>query len=266
MQKQTYVGYLRDTFAVSHAWACRTMQVSRTTKYYERKMPSKDASLKVIIEQVIGFGRKGREKVIRLVQRVHPHISASKIRRVYEREGFSLHKRLRRRIKDHAANPIVVPVVANEEWAMDFMADTLENGRSFRTLNVIDHFNRACKGIVVAHSLPSVRVIEHLERIIDFYGKPKRIRTDNGPEFCSKKFQKWLKDKGIEWSPIQKGKPSQNGIIERFNRTFREDVLDASLFSSIEQAQQIADKWATEYNGHRPHQALAYQTPLHYAA
>lgn len=266
MQKQEQVTYLEDTYKVSHAWACSVVSVSRTTKYYQKKMPAKDAQIKTMIEQVIGCSRKGRNKVICLVQKKYPHISGSKIRRVYEQEGFSLHRRLKRRIKNQPANPIEIPLVANQEWAMDFMSDTLENGRKFRTLNVVDHFNRACMGIAVAHSLPSVRVIEYLERMIEFQGKPRRIRTDNGPEFRSKKFQAWMSDQQITWSPIQKGKPQQNGIVERFNRTFREDVLDAYLFSSVAHAQDLADTWKEDYNNQRPHQSLGYQTPSDYAA
>jgi len=266
MQKQEHVEYLKDTHSISHAWACRIMQLSRTTKYYEKKMPTKDAKVKKIIEEVIGCSRKGREKVTRLVQKKYPNMSRSKIRRVYEREGFSLYKRLKRRVKQHPANPINIPLKANEEWAIDFMSDVLENGTKFRTLNMIDHFNRSCKGICLNKSIPSTKVVELLERTIEAYGKPKRIRTDNGPEFRSKKFQLWMKDKGIEWSPIQNGKPQQNAIIERFNKTFREDILDASLFTSIAHAQDLADKWVREYNEERPHQALDYKTPLAYAA
>jgi putative transposase len=266
MQKQGHVSYLKDSYNVSHAWACKVMQVSRTSKYYAKKMPSRDMELKAILEQVIGCSRKGREKVIRLVKKKHPQISGSKIRRVYEQEGFSLYRRLRRRVKHQPANPITIPLVANEEWAADFMSDTLENGRTFRSLNVVDHYNRACKGIALAHSLPATRVIEHLERMIEAHGKPKRIRTDNGPEFRSRKFQAWMKDQGIQWSPIQNGKPQQNAIVERFNKTFREDILDAHLFASIQQAQQLADEWRQDYNQTRPHQALNYLTPLEYAA
>ena len=266
MQKQSYVEYLKDTHKVSHAWACRVVGISRMTKYYVKKMPDKDRKLKSIISEVIGCSRKGREKVIRLVQKKYPHISSSKIRRVYEREGFSLYKRLKRRVKHQPANPITMPLNANEEWAIDFMSDTLQNGRQFRTLNVVDHFDRSSKGIAIAHSLPSTRVVEHLERMIETHGKPKRIRTDNGPEFVSRKFQAWLAEQGIVWSPIQPGKPAQNAIVERFNRTFREDVLDASLFTSIEHAQEMADNWVIEYNTQRPHQSLGYKTPLEYAA
>lgn len=114
--------------------------------------------------------------------------------------------------------------------------------------------------------MPAVVVIQYLERVIEKHGKPCRIRTDNGPEFRSKAFQKWLSNNSIEWSRIQKGKPQQNAIIERFNRTYREDVLDANLFYTIEHAMQITQNWLQEYNGSRPHEALNYQTPQEYAA
>lgn len=229
-------------------------------------MPSKDAVVKKAIEEVIGNSRKGRMKVIKLVQKKYPEMGDSKIRRVYEKEGFALSRKLRRRIKDNLANPISIPLKANQEWAMDFMSDALENGRKIRTLNIIDHFNRQCKGIEVSFNLPARRVIEILERAIERYGKPLKIRTDNGPEFRSKRLQLWMQNNHIEWSRIQKGKPQQNAIVERFNKTYREDVLDANLFYSIEQAKEVTAKWIDEYNQRRPHQSLNYQTPTAYAA
>lgn len=152
-------------------------------------MPGKDFAIREVIAEVIDCSRKGREKVIRLVKKAHPHISGSKIRRVYEREGFTLYRRLKRRIKDQPANPIETPLHANEEWAMDFMSHTLENGRKLRVFNVVDHFNRACMGIVPTYSLNSGRIIEYLKRMIDFHCKLRRILRDNGPEFRSRKFQ-----------------------------------------------------------------------------
>ena len=229
-------------------------------------MPVKDAPIKKAIEEVIGCSRKGRIKVIKLVQRKYPDMGASKIRRVYEYEGFALMKRLKRRIKDNPKNPIAIPLQKNEEWAMDFMSDSLADGRRIRTLNVIDHYNRECKGIDIARSMPSRRVIEFLKILIERHGKPKRIRTDNGPEFRSKLFQCWLADNGIEWSRIQKGKPQQNAIIERFNKTYREDILDANVFYTLDDALEITNKWLIDYNEERPHEALNYQTPITYAA
>lgn len=229
-------------------------------------MPLKDTQIKQAIDQVLGTSRKGRIKVIKLVQKTHPQIGSSRIRRVYERSGLALSKRLRRRIKDNPANPIEMPFSSNEEWAIDFMNDALANGRQIRTLNVIDHFNRKCMGIKISFNMPARMVIKVMEQIVEMHGKPKRIRTDNGPEFCSKLFQKWLEKQGIAWSRIQKGKPQQNAIIERFNKTFREDVLDANIFNNIAHAEGITNTWIEEYNNERLHQSLNYKTPSGYAA
>jgi len=228
-------------------------------------MPEKDKYIKELIEEVIGTSRKGREKVIRLVQRKHPEIGSYKIRRVYEKYGFSLSKKLKRRIKNNPANPIEIPAKSNQEWAMDFMSDALADGRKLRTLNIIDHYNRECKGLKISLNFPARRLTEELDKVIEKYGKPEGIRTDNGPEFRSKIFQIWLFENGIKHIRIQKGKPQQNAVIERFNKTFREDILDAEIFKSIEQAQLIADDWVKDYNTVRPHQSLNYQTPVEYA-
>lgn len=229
-------------------------------------MPEKDIFIKQAIDKVIGTSRKGRIKVINLVQKTHPEIGSSRIRRVYERSGLSLSKKLRRRIKDNPANPIEIPFTSNQEWAIDFMSDALFDGRKIRTLNVIDHFNRKCLGIRIGFNMPARLVIQAIEQIIDLNGKPKRIRTDNGPEFRSKLFQKWLFNNDIAWSRIQKGKPQQNAIVERFNKTYREDVLDANIFMNIAQANEITQTWVNDYNNERPHQSLKYQTPSNYAA
>jgi putative transposase len=229
-------------------------------------MPDKDELIKAAIIAVLGSSRKGRNKVIALVRRQYPIYGHSQIRRVYERSGFSLSRKLSRRIKDNPANPIEIPFAHNEEWAMDFMSDALADGRKFRTLNIIDHYNRKCMGIMVNINLPARVVIEYLEQRIELHGKPKRIRTDNGPEFRSKLFQKWLKNNNIIWSRIQKGKPQQNAIIERFNKTYREDILDANIFRDIRQVFELTQVWIDDYNNNRPHQALSFQTPAGYAA
>jgi putative transposase len=206
------------------------------------------------------------KKVIAKIHKTNKEISGFKIRRVYEKYGLQLTKRLpRKRIKVEP-NPIVITDAPNKEWAMDFMSDTLENGNKFRTLNIIDHFNRKCLGIGLKRSIPAKSVIEILQRVIDECGKPEEIRTNNGPEFTSKLFQLWLKNNGIKWLQIQPGKPQQNGIIERFNRTFREEVLDANIFYNLHQTEEFFHEWIKEYNGERLHESLGYLTPNEYVA
>jgi putative transposase len=229
-------------------------------------MPLKDAPIEKLMREVIGNSRRGRGKVISLIQRINGSISSSKIRRIYEQKGFALMKRHKRRLRNNPPNPATVPLAANVEWAIDFMHDSLVNGRQIRSLNILDPFNRQCKGVFIYHSIPAIRVIECLERAIEVYGKPKFIRSDNGPEFISKQFQKWMHDNKIGWTPIEKGKPQQNCFVERFNRTIREDFFNANLFFTVEDTQHQASMWKEEYNYLRPHESLNNKTPIEYAA
>lgn len=229
-------------------------------------MPIKDKALKEAIEKVIGNSRKGRKKVIALVRRIYPDAGTSQIRRIYCQYGFALMKRMKKRTRNNPPNPASVPLKANEEWAIDFMHDSLANGRQIRSLNIIDPFNRECKGIFIHHSFSGKSVIEELERAIEKYGKPKYIRSDNGPEFIAKKFQLWMHENGIGHNAIEKGKPQQNCFVERFNKTVREDLLDPNLFLSLDHANELAQIFISDYNTKRPHESLNNLTPLEYAA
>ena len=141
------------------------------------------------------------------------------------------------------------------------MADTLYGGRTFRTFNVIDEGNREVLGIEVADSIPSLRVIRVME-LIELYGKPQALRLDNGSEFTSIAFTEWCQEQGIELRFIQPGKPDQNAFIERFNKTYRDEVLDAYVFESIDQVRAITEDWLHEYNEERPHDSLGRLRPL----
>ena len=136
----------------------------------------------------------------------------------------------------------------NETWALDFMADALYGGRWFRTLNVIDEGNRQALGIEVATSIPSARVIRVLDQLIEMHGKPRALRVDNGAEFTSIAFTEWCAERKIELYFIEPGKPDQNAFIERFNRTYRGEVLNAYLFDSIDQVRELTESWIPEYN------------------
>lgn len=264
--KEQSVVYTVQTYKIAHARACRLFNCSRQKKYYKHKMPEKDKQVLEAIKAVIGCSRKGRNKVIPMVQKKHKGIGSSRIRRVYTLYGYSLMKRMKKRIRNHNPNPAFVPLTPNTEWAIDFMHDSLVCGRPIRALNILDPFNRECKGIFIHHNIPASKLIEFLERAIESYGKPASIRTDNGPEFISKDFQLWLKENKITWTPIEAGKPQQNCHVERFNKTVREDLFDAYLFNSITQANELSDIFRYEYNHERPHESLNNQTPVEYAA
>ena len=266
-QRERCIAYIAEKRPdISYAKVCRVIGRSRTSRYYKKRMPEKDEQIKQAIASVLGTSRLGRKKVIVKVKKKYPEFGASQIRRVYHRYGFSLYKRLKRKRFDNPANPIQVPLERNEELAADFMSDTLINGSKFRTLNIVDQYNRECLGIDIRSSMPARAVIAYFERIIEKHGTPKRIRTDNGPEFTSHLFQQWLDKNEIEWAKIQKGKPQQNAIVQRFNRTYREDVLDANLFFTLDQARDLTQKWIEDYNNERPHESLEFKTPAEYDA
>lgn len=264
-QKSETVSYVIKVHGLPPARACKLFGYSRSNLYYRKKMPAKDETIKALIASELKYN-EGRVKVIKKIQKKHTDLSSSKIRRVYTLHGFSLYKRIKsRRIKRKAA-PIHIPLQGNVEWAIDFMSDALAKGTRIRTLNVIEQYNRKCLGIQCAYSITAKAVTKILDNIIQEQGVPQRIRTDNGTEFTSKHFQHWLAHHKIQWIPIEPGHPEQNAIIERFNRTYREAVLDANLFRTIQDAQKISNTWIQYYNNERPHQALNNQTPNTYAA
>lgn len=147
---------------------------------------------------------------------------------------------------------------------MDFMHDRLMNGRKFRVLNINDDYNRESLRIDSYFSITASKVIAILERLILERGKPKKIRVDNGPEFIALILEEWCRRNGIELMFIQPGKPMQNGFIERFNRSFREDVLDANLFTSLIEVKVLSDEFQQDYNEERPHESLGNLSPLMY--
>jgi len=144
------------------------------------------------------------------------------------------------------------------------MSDALWSGRRFRTFNVLDDFNREALRIEVYTSLPSARIIRALDESIELCGKPRQVRMDNGPEIISDAFARWAKRHAIELLFIQPGKPMQNGYIERFNRTYREEVLNAYVFETLDEVRRMTGDWLTRYNGHRPHESLGNPSPRQY--
>lgn len=229
-------------------------------------MPEKDAPIRNAIMFVLGTSRRGRKKVIAKLRKTNPNWSSFRIRRVYEQSGFALHRRLKKRVQHPPAAPLELPLAPNVEWAMDFMADSLVNGRMIRTLNIIDQYNRKILTIHVDTSITARKLTRILDQVIERHGKPLSIRTDNGSEFTSKWFQLWLQKQGIEWKRIPNGRPDKNAFIERFNRTYRDEVLDVHVFFTIADAQRRTDAFIEEYNNDRPHESLNDETPNSYAA
>ena len=181
--------------------------------------------------------------------------------RIYRELELTLRIKPKKRLVREKPEPLAQPAAINQSWSMDFMHDQLSDGRSFRTFNVIDDFNREGPCIEVDFSLPSERVIRALNQVIEWRGKPKAIRCDNGPEYISAKIINWAEDHKIHLNHIQPGKPQQNAYVERYNRTVRYEWLAQYLFKSIEEVQEYATRWLWMYNNERPNMALGGITP-----
>lgn len=185
-----------------------------------------------------------------------------RVHRVYCALRLNLPRRTKRRLPRRLLQPMGAPEELNATWALDFMSDALYGAIKFRTLNVIDEGNREALAIEVSTSIPAVRVVRVLEELVEFYGKPKALRMDNGPELISGALTDWCEARGIEARYIQPGKPDQNAYIERFNRSYRQEVLNAYVFESIEDVRRITEEWIEDYNTERPHDSLGRVPPL----
>lgn len=163
--------------------------------------------------------------------------------RIYRELELNLRIKPKRRIKRDKPDALSVPTAQNQVWSMDFMSDSLSTGRTIRTFNVIDDYNREALCVDVDYSMPSLRVIRPLEQVIEWRGKPGAIRCDNGSEYISQTLIDWANKQQITLMYIQPGKPTQNAYIERFNRTARHEWLELHLFEDIEQTQELATRW-----------------------
>lgn len=177
---------------------------------------------------------------------------------------MNLQRRARKRLPTRVKNPLEAPKKPNQIWSMDFMSDALQSGRRFRTLNIIDDYNREALVMETSYSIPAYALIEQLKFLIKEKGKPQQIRVDNGPEFLSNIFIEFCNHHRIEICYIQPGKPMQNGYIERFNRSYREEILDAYLFKTMAEVEDLTQQWMQHYNEKRPHQSLKNLSPIQF--
>ena len=184
-----------------------------------------------------------------------------RVYRIYCELELNLRIKPKIRIKREKPDALMTPVEVNQLWSMDFMSDNLIDGRSIRSFNVIDDFNREALAIDIDFSFPTERVIRSLNQIIEWRGKPSCIRCDNGPEYISSKLDRWATENQITLIFIQPGKPTQNAYVERFNRTVRQEFLELNFFEDIQHAQRLATKWMWSYNNERPNSAIGRVTP-----
>jgi len=246
--------------------ACHAVNLSRSSFYRTprdwRKADS--AVIDALNEQLKKSPQAGFWKCYDRIRRKGFMFNHKRVYRVYCLMGLNLKRRIKRTLPKRIPKPLAVIDYPNQQWALDFMHDTLYCGKRFRTLNVIDEGTRECLAIEIDTSLPAGRVIRVLEQLEVAQGLPKQIRLDNGPELISAEFVDWCESRNIELAYIKPGKPQKNGFVERFNGTFRREFLNAYLFENLNQVRDMAWTWRLDYNDERPHDSLGKLPPSVY--
>ena len=250
--------------AGSERRACRWLGVHRSAVRYVAHDRG-DAALRARLRELAGrHPRWGAPMLTWLLRREGRTDNHKRIRRLYRLEGLGVRQRRRKRV---ARPRVEIPGATqpNEHWAMDFMRDTLHDGRAFRTLNIVDAFTRECLAIEVVVSLPGARVVRVLEQLRTTRGLPARITVDNGPEFQSRALDAWAHHAGVQLQFSRPGKPVDNTFIEAFNGRVRDECLNQSWFLSLNDARRTLATWRELYNTARPHRAHAGRTPAGFA-
>jgi putative transposase len=259
------VGLVMAEHGLSERHACKLLEVDRASYRYE-PVPDQDAALRTaLIELAKQRPRFGYRRLAALLAKRGFQASLKLVHRLYREERLAVRRQKRKHVQ-RSVPPLAESATPNQEWAIDFVTDSLATGRSFRTLTIVDSYTREAPAMEADHCLPAQRVTRVLDRVIEERGKPEAIRCDNGPEFTSRHFLSWCEERSIRLVFIAPGRPMQNGYIESFNGRFRDECLNANWFPTLADARQKIEAWRVDYNTERPHSALGYLAPAEFAA
>jgi len=263
-QRRTIVTEVEPT-AGSQRQACRWLGFHRSAVRYTTRRPDDTALRQRLRELATAHPRWGSPLLIWCLRQEGVRDNHKRIRRLYRAEGLAVRRRRRkRRVQPRTPRP--APLTPNERWSMDFVRDTLAEGRVFRALTLVDDCTRECPAIEVGTSLGGTAVVAVLERLALIRGRPSALVLDNGPEFQSRALHRWAYTHGVQLDFIDPGKPVQNCFIESFNGRFRDECLNQHWFLSLADARRIIEQWRTTYNTARPHRGLDGRTPSAFAA
>ena len=260
------VDFAREAHSSSIRRACRVVGISDSVYRYKPDISRDEPVILKLQEANERYPAHGFDKLFKILRCWGHPWNHKRVHRIYCELKLNKRRRGRKRLPSRYPQPLCVPATANQCWSMDFMSDSLFCSRRFRTFNVVDDFNREALVIEIDLNLPAPRVIRVLERLVAWRGYPDKLRMDNGPEFISTALAEWAEEHSIELEFIQPGKPTQNSYVERFNRTYRDEVLNMYVFKTLNEVIEITENWIREYNDERPHSSLGDLTPWEYLA
>jgi putative transposase len=265
-QKRAAAQFFRVGFQVSERRACRLVGVARSSYRY-RSVAADQTPLRLRLRDLAATRvRYGYRRLHILLQREGWRVNHKRVYRLYREEGLGIRVKRRKKL---ASAPRVLPPPATqplERWSLDFLSDSLVDGRRFRVLTIVDNVSRVSPAIEVGVSLTGERVVTLLDRLRSTVGVPQRLAVDNGPEFVSKALDAWAFQNGVQLEFSRPGKPTDNAFAESFNGRFRDECLNQHWFASLEEVRKTVEGWRIEYNTERPHRALGQQTPAAWEA
>ena len=255
-----------EQFQLSERRACRLVGLSRDSFRNPPMVSEQTQALRCRIVDIAHQRRRfGYRRVHDLLRRDFPGVNHKRVYRLYREANLAVRKRKKSKRPLHERVPLQLAKAVNEVWSMDFVSDSLSNGRRLKYLTVADDFSHECVDIAVDFGISGEYVTRLLDRAAVFRGYPNMVRTDNGPEFTSRVFMAWAQTHGIRHILIQPGRPMQNGYIESFNGKFRDEHLNESWFETLQQARNAASIWKQDYNQVRPHSSVGRIPPAEFA-
>ena len=256
---------MRQELGVSERRACRTLGQHRST---QRKVPQGRADEQRLTDDIIEladqYGRYGYRMVTGLLNSAGWCVNHKRVERIWRREGLKVPQKQKKKGRLWLNDGSCVrlrPERPNHVWSYDFVHHRTDDGRPFRTLNIMDEFSRECLSIRVKRKLNATDVIDVLTDLFILRGVPAYIRSDNGPEFIAQAVRDWISAVGAQTAYITPGSPWENGYIESFNARLRDELLNGEIFYSLKEAQIIIEEWRQHYNTKRPHSSLGYKPP-----
>jgi len=267
IQRRAVVEWARDAYQLAERRACRAVGVARSLMRYVSRRPDQAPLCQRLSELARVRVRAGYRQLYVYLRREGWNVNHKRVYRLYTQEGLTLRQRMPRRHRSAVVrSDRPAPTQANEQWAMDFMHDTLATGQSIRLLTVIDLYSRECVALVVGNAFTGSGVAAILGAAGQQRGKlPARIRVDNGTEFTSKALDHWAYWNHVQLDFSRPGKPVDNAFVEAFNASVRRECLSQHWFLNLEDAQRTLDAWGADYNEQRPHSSLGNLPPARYA-
>lgn len=259
--RKTAVQAVQEAHGTSERRACTIIGADRSSVRYRRQRADDSAERARLKALAAERRRFGWRRLKLLLDREGLHMNHKKLRRLYREERLQVRRHGGRKRALGTRAPMPLPEAANQRWSVDFVSDTLTDGRRFRILAVVDDFTRECLCLAADTSLSGARVARELDTVTARRGCPMCCVSDNGTELTSMAILMWCQEKQVGWHYIAPGKPQQNAFVESFIGKLRDECLNETLFTSLPQARAVLAIWQQDYNEVRPHSGLNGRTP-----